>query len=40
MRGNSFAWIHVDIGNKDFKRWNEGNGWRHYRGSAVKTYSV
>jgi len=40
MRGNSFAWIHVDIGNKDFKRWNEGNGWRHYRDSAVKTYSV
>lgn len=40
VRGNSFAWIHVDLGNKDFRRWNEGNGWKHYRDSAYKVYSV
>ncbi len=40
VRGNSFGWIHVDIGNKDFNRWNQGNGWNHYRDSAYKVYSV
>lgn len=29
-------WIHVDIG----KRWNEANGWKHFRDSAVKIYHV
>lgn len=40
VRGNSFGWVHCDLGNKDFKRWNEGNGWKHYRDSAYKVYSV
>lgn len=40
MSGNSFRWVHVDLGNEDFRRWNQGNGWKHYRDSAYKVYSV
>jgi len=40
VRGNSFGWIHLDIGDENFKRWNEASGWRHYRDSAYKVYSV
>lgn len=29
-------WLHVDIS----KRWNEGNGWKHYKTLAVKVYNV
>ena len=31
-------WLHLDIGSSSFKRWNEGNGWKHQGDSAVKYY--
>jgi len=37
-RNSSIAWCHVDIGDENLRRWNEGNGWFHYRDSAVKIY--
>lgn len=29
-------WLHLDIS----KRWNEGNGWKHYKSIAFKVYNV
>lgn len=40
QRGNSFGWIHLDIGDEQLKRWNEASGWKHYRDSAYKVYQV
>lgn len=40
LRGNTFAWVHVDIGNREFDRWSEKNGWKHYKKCAFKVYSV
>lgn len=35
-KGGKLAWLHLDIGDEQLKRWNVGNGWNHVGNSAVK----
>ena len=36
LDGTRYAWFHLDIA----PRWGIGNGWTHYKNSAVKIYKV